>query len=33
MTIAGAQLSDCSIEDAIKTVKNTLDSMLEEGEI
>jgi hypothetical protein len=33
MTIAGAQLKDISIEDAIELVKKTLDSMIEEGEI
>ncbi|MGN0328019.1 MAG: DHH family phosphoesterase [Lachnospira sp.] len=33
MSIAGAQLKDMSIEDAIKVVKETIDSMLAEGEI
>ncbi|MDO5382514.1 MAG: DHH family phosphoesterase [Eubacteriales bacterium] len=33
MSIAGAQLKDMSIEDAIKVVKQTIDSMLAEGEI
>lgn len=33
MSIAGAQLSDCTAPDAVSTVKNTLDRMLEEGEL
>lgn len=33
MSIAGAQLKDCSAMDAISTIKNTLDRMIEEGEI
>jgi c-di-AMP phosphodiesterase-like protein len=33
MTIAGAQLRDCSTEQAIQTIKNTLDAMIQEGDI
>lgn len=33
MTIAGAQLSGCTIEEAISTVKDTIDDMMKEGEI
>lgn len=33
MTIAGAQLKDMSVDEAIELVKKTLDSMIEEGEI
>lgn len=33
MSIAGAQLKGCSAMDAISTIKNTLDRMIEEGEI
>ncbi len=33
MTIAGAQLKDISIDDAIQLVKNTLDEMIQEGAI
>lgn len=33
MNIAGVQLSDISIEDAIKLLKDTLTNMIEEGEI
>lgn len=33
MTIAGAQLKDTTIEDAIKLVKDTLDEMIQEGSI
>ncbi|RDU24746.1 DHH family phosphoesterase [Anaerosacchariphilus polymeriproducens] len=33
MTIAGAQLSGYTIEDAVNTVKDTIDDMMEEGEI
>jgi c-di-AMP phosphodiesterase-like protein len=33
MTIAGAQLRDCSLEQAIQTIKNTLDAMIQEGDI
>ncbi len=33
MTIAGAQLKDMSVDEAIALVKKTLDSMIEEGEI
>ena len=30
---AGAQLTDCTIEQAVNTIKLTLDKMLEDGEI
>lgn len=33
MSIAGAQLKDCTVDQAVQTIKNTLDSMLKEGEI
>lgn len=33
MSIAGAQLTDCTTEQAVNTIKLTLDKMLEEGEI
>lgn len=33
MSIAGAQLTDCTIEQAVNTIKLTLDKMLEDGEI
>lgn len=33
MTIAGAQLKDMSIDEAIELVKKTIDNMIEEGEI
>ena len=33
MTIAGAQLRDCSIEDAKALVKETVTKMAEEGDI
>ena len=33
MTIAGAQLTDCTVDQAIQTIKVTLDSMIQEGEI
>jgi c-di-AMP phosphodiesterase-like protein len=33
MSIAGAQLKDCTAAEAVSTIKNTLDRMLEEGEI
>ena len=33
MSIAGAQLTDCTIDQAINTIKLTLDNMLAEGEI
>lgn len=33
MTIAGAQLKDMNMDEAIELVKNTLDNMIEEGEI
>jgi c-di-AMP phosphodiesterase-like protein len=33
MSIAGAQLKECTVSQAVQTVKNTLDSMIQEGEI
>lgn len=33
LNTAGAQLTDCSIEEACKTIQNTLDEMIEEGDI
>ncbi len=33
MTIAGAQLKDCTPEQAVQTIKFTLDKMLQDGEI
>ncbi len=33
LNVAGAQLRDCSMEEAVIILKNTLDQMLEEGEI
>lgn len=33
MSIAGAQLTDCTIHQAVNTIKLTLDNMLAEGEI
>ena len=33
MTIAGAQLKDLTVDEAIELVKKTLDGMIEEGEI
>lgn len=33
MSIAGAQLSDCMAADAVSMVKNTLERMLQEGEL
>ncbi len=33
MTIAGAQLSDVTVQEAIQVVKNTLDEMIQEGAI
>lgn len=33
MNIAGAQLTECTAEQAVQTIKVTLDSMLKEGEI
>lgn len=33
MSIAGAQLTDCTTEQAVNTIKLTLDKMLDEGEI
>lgn len=33
MSIAGAQLTNCTIQQAVNTIKLTLDNMLDEGEI
>ena len=33
MTIAGAQLRDCTIDQAIQTIKNTIDAMIQEGDL
>lgn len=33
LNVAGAQLKDCSMEEAVLILQNTLDQMLEEGEI
>lgn len=33
MTIAGAQLRGCTTEQAVQTIKNTLDDMIKEGDI
>ena len=33
MNTAGAQLTGCTVEDALITIKNTLDEMMEEGDI
>ena len=33
MTIAGAQLRDCSIQDAKELIKETVSKMVEEGDI
>lgn len=33
MSIAGAQLTDCTIQQAVNTIKLTIDNMLAEGEI
>ena len=33
MSIAGAQLKDCTADQAVQTIKNTLDNMIMEGEI
>lgn len=33
MNTAGAQLTDCSMEEACRTIQNTLDEMIEEGDI
>ena len=33
MSIAGAQLTDCTVKEAVDTIKETLDNMLAEGEI
>lgn len=33
MNTAGAQMTNCSIEEALRTIKNTLDEMMREGDI
>lgn len=33
LSVAGAQLTDCSVEEAKRVIQNTLDEMLEEGDI
>lgn len=33
LNVAGAQLTDCSVEEAKQIIQNTLDEMLEEGDI
>ena len=33
MSIAGAQLKECTASQAVQTIKNTLDSMIQEGDI
>lgn len=33
MSIAGAQLTDCTIDQAINTIKHTIDNMIKDGEI
>ncbi len=33
MTIAGAQLHNCTIDQAVQAIKDTLDTMIEEGDI
>ena len=33
MSIAGAQLTGCTVKEAVDTIKETLDNMLAEGEI
>ncbi len=33
LNVAGAQLSDCTIEEAIRRIQSTIDEMLEEGDI
>jgi len=33
LSVAGAQLTDCSVEEAKQIIQNTLDEMLEEGDI
>lgn len=30
---AGAQLTDCTMDEAVETIKNTLDEMISEGDI
>ena len=33
MNIAGAQMEDVSIEEAVRVMKHTLDTMIEEGDL
>ena len=33
MSIAGAQLTDCTIDQAVNKIKLTLDNMIKDGEI
>jgi len=33
LNVAGAQLTDCTVEEAKQKIQNTLDEMLEEGDI
>lgn len=33
LNVAGAQIADCTLEEATKKLKNTLDEMLEEGDL
>ena len=33
LSVAGAQLTDCSVEEAKQIIQNTLDEMIEEGDI
>ena len=33
LSVAGAQLTDCSVEEAKQIIQNTLDEMIEEGDL
>lgn len=33
MNSAGAQLTDCTLDEAKRTIENTLDEMIKEGDI
>ena len=33
MSVAGAQLTDCTMEEAVQKVKETIKKMLDEGEL
>jgi c-di-AMP phosphodiesterase-like protein len=33
LNVAGAQLTNCTVEEAKRTIMSTLDEMLEEGDI